>query len=61
MGELLSKSELAARLNIHINTVDLWRKEGMPEVKLGKPVRFDYDKVLEWASNRSGRRVNESR
>lgn len=29
-------------------TVDRWRKEGMPCIKVGRGVRFDDDVVMAW-------------
>lgn len=49
---VITKNELATKLGVHINTIDKWRKEGMPAYKLGKPVRFDYEAVLKWATAR---------
>jgi excisionase family DNA binding protein len=45
---LLTKRELAARLKVSLQTVNKWQTEGMPFIKRGKPIRFDYQDVREW-------------
>ena len=49
---LLNKSELADRLGICARTIGELQTEGMPTVKFGKRVLFDYEDILEWAKNR---------
>lgn len=47
-NELLTLQELADWFKISRATIDRWRKEGMPCVKLGRGVRFEKQKVLMW-------------
>lgn len=48
----VKKSILAERLNISVPMVDKLMREGMPKIKIGKSVRFDYDEVLKWIKER---------
>jgi excisionase family DNA binding protein len=44
---LLTKRELAPRLNCSVRTVDDWMRKGrLPYIKLGKSVRFRWPDVL---------------
>ncbi|OPY58481.1 MAG: Helix-turn-helix domain protein [Pelotomaculum sp. PtaU1.Bin035] len=47
-NELLTKEELSRFLKISIPTIDRWRQEGMPCKKMGRLVRFEKKRVLEW-------------
>lgn len=49
---MLKKKELAEKLNISVPMVDKLMREGMPKIKIGKSVRFDYDEVLKWIKER---------
>lgn len=62
-NRLLDKTELAERLGISVRKVSDLQTEGLPTVKLGKSVRFDYDEVLIWAKDRKikSRRKNNLR
>ena len=49
MSELLTIKEIESIFKVHRQTVYLWRKKGMPYVKLGpKSIRFNLDDVMEW-------------
>ena len=48
---MLKKKDLAEKLNISVPMVDKLMREGMPKIKIGKSVRFDYDEVLKWIKN----------
>ena len=45
MGKLLTSKELQTIYSLSRSTIDRWRKEGMPSMKVGRSVRFDEDKV----------------
>ena len=46
---LLTKEELAVRLNISAGQVDkLRRDEGLPFVRIGKRYRYNIENVLKW-------------
>jgi excisionase family DNA binding protein len=49
---MLKKQDLAEKLNISVAMVDKLMREGMPKIKIGKSVRFDYDEVLKWIKER---------
>ena len=49
---MLKKTELAEKLNISVPMVDKLMREGMPRIKIGKSVRFDYEEVLTWLKER---------
>ena len=44
----MTLNELAEKLKISRSTIDRWRKEGMPFVKIGRGVRFVEDDVFRW-------------
>lgn len=48
MKELLTSQELAEKLKVHLQTVYLYVKDGMPHIRLGRTLRFDFDAVVEW-------------
>lgn len=50
---MLKKQELAEKLNISVPMVDKLMREGMPKIKIGKSVRFDYDEVLKWIKEKN--------
>lgn len=45
---MLKKKELADKLRISVPMVDKLMREGMPRIKIGKSVRFEYDEVVRW-------------
>ena len=48
MTGYLTKVDLIKLLRISRATIDRWRKEGMPSIKIGKGIRFDKDEVMNW-------------
>lgn len=50
---MLKKQELAEKLNISVPMVDKLMREGMPKIKIGKSVRFDYEEVLMWIKDKN--------
>lgn len=53
MNGYLTKKQVSQLLNVHENTVDRWRKEGMPSIKVNRKVLFDKEKVTEWLNKKS--------
>lgn len=51
MGSLLTSAELQNTYKISRTTIDRWRREGMPYIKVGRGVRFDEDDVRKWILN----------
>lgn len=51
---LLTKKELAKNLKISLRTVDRLMTSGIPYIKIGKSVRFDFEAVMEWFKSKSG-------
>ena len=45
---LINKKEIAQKTGMSITSIDRLMTKGLPYYKLGKSVRFEYDKVLEW-------------
>jgi len=45
---MLTRKELAEKLNMSERTIDRHRKNGMPFIKIGKSIRFEYVEVLKW-------------
>lgn len=60
---LLNKKEIANKLGISVRTLCDLQNEGLPTVKLGKRVLFDYEEVLNWAKRKEikSRRKNKFR
>lgn len=48
MGRLITSKELQEIYSISRATIDRWRKEGMPSIKVGRGVRFDEEDVQDW-------------
>jgi len=44
----ITMKELCEKLKISRATVDRWRQEGLPFVKIGNGVRFIENDVMEW-------------
>lgn len=53
MEEFLTKSEIAKLLKVSESTIDRWRKEGMPSVKVKRKVLFKQDDVEKWLQEKS--------
>jgi predicted DNA-binding transcriptional regulator AlpA len=49
----LTTQELQNKYKVGRATIDKWRKEGMPCIKLGRTVRYDGTKVEEWVKERN--------
>lgn len=45
---LITKNDLATKLNVSQMTINRFMKRGMPYIKVGKQVRFDEGKVMAW-------------
>ena len=45
---MLTRNELAKELKVHARTVDNWRKNGLPCIKIEKTVRFELNAVIDW-------------
>ena len=44
----LTLNELAEKLRLSRSTIDTWRREGLPFIKMGRNIRFDEDEVMRW-------------
>ena len=53
MGEYLTTEELAEKLKVSRQTVWLWRKQGLPALKIGRSIRFNAIEVDEWIKEQS--------
>jgi len=54
MNKLLTPQEVADLLSVRKSTIYQWTHQGyIPHVKLGKFVRFNQDKVMEWVEKKS--------
>lgn len=45
----LNKQQLAKALGVSVETVHLWKNQGMPYQKTGKRFLYSYHEVLHWA------------
>jgi excisionase family DNA binding protein len=46
--DLLTTKELAEKLRVAEITITKWREKGLPFKKIGRAVRFEEPKVIEW-------------
>lgn len=46
--ELMTNEQLCEYLKVTRQTLYNWREEGMPSIKIGRGVRFELEKVMEW-------------
>jgi len=54
MNKLLTPQEVADLLSVNKSTIYQWTHQGyIPHVKLGKFVRFNQEKVMEWVERKS--------
>jgi len=44
----LTLNELAEKLRLSRSTIDVWRREGLPFMKMGRNIRFDEGEVMKW-------------
>ncbi|KJS67022.1 MAG: hypothetical protein JL50_10820 [Peptococcaceae bacterium BICA1-7] len=58
-NEVLTRAELAKLLRVNERTIDRLRKNGMPYMKVGSNIRFQWSKVLEWIDEQSQRKSRE--
>lgn len=52
MNEYLTKTEIAKLLKVSESTIDRWRKEGMPSIKIQRKVLFNQDEVEQWLNSK---------
>ena len=48
----LTSKDLERKYQISRSTVDNWKKEGLPFIKIGRSVRFDEKEVEKWINER---------
>lgn len=53
MKELLTTEKLSEILKVSRITIYNWRKKGLPCIKIGRTVRFDLEKVMEWIESKN--------
>lgn len=46
----LTTEDICKKFGIVRRTVDRWRKEGMPHIKINRTIRFDEQEVQEWVN-----------
>jgi len=52
--KLISRSEMALRLDITTKTLDKLVRDGLPSYRVGKQLKFDDAEVREWLRKGSG-------
>ena len=52
---MLTKKELAEKVKVSLPTIDKWKSKGMPYVKIGKNIRFDWEDVKKWLKEQQGK------
>ena len=50
---LLNKPQLAERTGYSVSFIDKQMRRGLPCIRIGRTVRFEYEKVLDWLHKRS--------
>ena len=48
MNNLLTTKQSPEKLQVAEITIHKWREKGLPFLKLGRAVRFELEKVMEW-------------
>jgi excisionase family DNA binding protein len=48
LKDFLSTDDLVAMFKVTRKTIERWRKEGLPFIKIGSTVRFEQKEVIEW-------------
>lgn len=48
MSQLLTEDELAKELKVSRNFLWTLRKKGLPHLRLGRTVRYEFQAVLDW-------------
>ena len=48
----LTSKDLEKKYQISRSTVDNWKKDGLPFIKIGRAVRFDEREVERWINKR---------
>jgi len=56
--ELIDQNQLQERLNVSRPTLIKWRKKGLPNITVGRIVRFEFSKVIEWMSKNNDDKKN---
>jgi hypothetical protein len=46
--DVITAEELSQKLGLTVDTLEKWRKKGMPTIKIEKYLRFYWPKVLDW-------------
>jgi predicted DNA-binding transcriptional regulator AlpA len=49
----ISIADLCGILQVSRSTVDRWRKEGLPCIKIGKGIRFIQEEAIKWIKENS--------
>ena len=53
--KLITIQQLCELVQVSRSTVDRWRAEGLPFIKIGRGIRFDEKSALEWIKNRNSK------
>lgn len=48
--KLYNIEEITEVLGVSARTVEYWRKDGLPFIKIGRITRYDVDKVMDWVN-----------
>jgi len=52
---LLNEKELAVYFGVSKGSIYLWKKAGMPFLRIGSNVRYDLAKVMEWVEQQQNK------
>ena len=61
MKEFLTRAEISRALKVSDITIDRWRREGLPFIKVKSRVLFDEEKVMKWLNENNGQELSKGR
>lgn len=50
--KLITVQQLCELVQVSRSTVDRWRNQGLPYIKIGRGIRFEENTALEWIKNK---------
>lgn len=52
--DILTRKELADKLKVSAQTIATWETKGLPVIRNGQIVRYDFDDVAVWLKSKEG-------
>lgn len=57
MKKYITTKELAKMLQVAEITIFRWRQRGLPHIKVGRSIRYDFDEVMKWIEKNNQKEV----